>query len=405
MNALSTFATFPAHELRPLPRSAVATRGKARVRERIVHDMPDDLSAAWADLTQAASEPNCFAEPWFAGPSLRHLACAEWMRLVEVWRGEGRGASLTGVMPLLVSPSYGRIPVASVQNWRHHHHFLGTPLVRAGEEQSFWAAILDHLDKAPWARNLLHIHSMAEDGAVHRGLAAAAGAIGRECAVVHRFTRAQLATNLSPQAYYEQSLRKKKRKELKRLENRLKELGEVVTRRLSGPRDLGPWCNEFLALEQSGWKGDAGSALGCDVMTERFFRETVAGAFAAGRLDFVRLDLDGRAIAMLVNFLAPPGGFSFKIAFDEAYARFSPGVLIQIENLQVLARGDIDWMDSCAVENHSMIDSLWEERRTIVRVSVPLGGLRRRLIYRACRTMEKAAAWRRGASRNEKKGE
>jgi len=71
----------------------------------------------------------------------------------------------------------------------------------------------------------------------------------------------------------------------------------------------------------------------------------------------------------------------------------------------VLARGDIAWMDSCAVENHSMIDSLWEERRSIVRVSVPLSGLRRRLVYRLCRTIEKAAARRRDASRNDRKGE
>ena len=94
---------------------------------------------------------------------------------------------------------------------------------------------------------------------------------------------------------------------------------------------------------------------------------------------------------MLINFLAPPGSFSFKIAYDEAYARFSPGVLLELDNLDLLARGDIDWMDSCAAENHPMIDSLWGERRTIVRVSLPLAGARRRLSFAGWRAIE--AGW------------
>ena len=77
-----------------------------------------------------------------------------------------------------------------------------------------------------------------------------------------------------------------------------------------------------------------------------------------------------------------------KIAYDEAYARFSPGVLLELDNLDLLARGDIDWMDSCAAENHPMIDSLWGERRTIVRVSLPLAGTRRRLSFAGWRAIE-----------------
>ena len=110
----------------------------------------------------------------------------------------------------------------------------------------------------------------------------------------------------------------------------------------------------------------------------------------------LRLTLDGKVIAMLINFMTPPGGFAFKIAFDEDYARFSPGVLIKIENLKVLGRPDIEWMDSCAVENHPMINSLWAERREIVRITVPLAGARRKAVFRGARLLERTAAWVRG---------
>ena len=95
---------------------------------------------------------------------------------------------------------------------------------------------------------------------------------------------------------------------------------------------------------------------------------------------------------MLVNFLTPPGSFSFKTVFDESYARFSPGVLIQLENFNILHDPRIDWMDSCAVEDHPMIDSLWTERRTVVRVSVPLKGVKRRAVYAICTGLERLSA-------------
>ena len=60
------------------------------------------------------------------------------------------------------------------------------------------------------------------------------------------------------------------------------------------------------------------------------------------------------------------------------YARFSPGVLIQLENLKILDRGDVAWMDSCAVQDHPMIDSLWTEPpRHRPRHRAPQGSRRR----------------------------
>jgi CelD/BcsL family acetyltransferase involved in cellulose biosynthesis len=357
--------------------------------------IPARLEQAWRELAADAAEPNSYAEIWFAGPSLRHLAGDVEVTLIEAWLHGPGEPLLIGLIPVCVGTGYGRMTVRHVQNWKHFHHFLGTPLVRKGYEQRFWAAVLSHLDAARRAPGFLHVNGLVEDGPVHAGLRAAAAAAGKPLPTVHREVRAALASTLSPAAYYERNVRKKKRKELQRLTNRLAELGQVETRRLGEAGELGPWCDAFLALERAGWKGRAGSALADRPETEAFFRDVVRGAFEAGKLDFLRIDLDGQPIAMLINFLAPPGSFSFKIAFDEAYARFSPGVLIQRENLDILSRVEIAWMDSCAAENHSMIDSLWGERRAIVRVTVPLKGFRRRLTYAVCRGLEHAGALRR----------
>lgn len=369
--------------------------GGVRVVDAVVRDVPPALLPAWRALAREAAEANAFAELWFVAAGLRNLAGDGRIHLLEVWEGD----LLLGLLPLHVALNYGRARVRIVKNWQHFHDFLGTPLVRAGREEAFWTAVLRHLDAADWAPGFVHFTGLVEGGPVHAGLRAAARALGRACPTVHRAVRAELASDLSPQAYYESRVRKKKRKELGRLRHRLDELGEVRTRAFTPGEAVEPWCDAFLALERSGWKGEAGTALACVPDTERFFREALAGAAAAGRLECLRMEVDGRPIAMLVNFITPPGAFSFKIAFDEDYARFSPGVLIQLENLAILDRGDIAWMDSCAVENHPMIDSLWSERRPVVRVSVRLKGARRGATYFTCRALETASAELRGAAR------
>jgi CelD/BcsL family acetyltransferase involved in cellulose biosynthesis len=364
------------------------------VRAGSAPDAIERLRSEWTALAANASEPNAFAEHWFLAASVAHLDTPADLRIAEVWEGQSPNRRLIGLVPIYIERRYGRMPVAHVENWAHFHSFLGTPLIRAGREQAFWTGILRFLDGQRWASGFVHLDCLVEDGPVHRGLADAARAVGRPCDVVHRSERALLQSDLDPQAYHEATVRKKKRKELKRLQSRLAELGRVETRTLAGAAELEPWCDEFLALESSGWKGSegAGSALGCSPSTERFFRDAVAGAFNAGKLDFLRLDLDGRPLAMLVNFLTPPGSFSFKIAIDEEHARYSPGVLVQLENLRILARPELDWMDSCASENHPMINSLWGERRPLVRVTVPLSGPRRRTLFTLCRLAENASA-------------
>lgn len=384
MNAVTAIDTGSERIPAPVALCPVAAEPQVEVMARTSPDAA--FADAWDALARDAAEPDVFAERWFAEAS-RHLL-SPGVRQLAVHRN----GQLIGLMPVIPATRYGRIPLRHTENWAHYHRFLGAPLLRRGHETEAWRALLSALDADPTAGALLHVSGLVEQGPVHRGLIAAAHSLNRPCDTVHRIERAMLATDLSPDAYYAATVRKKKRKELGRLRTRLLEQGPVAIRRL-GPNDaVGDWIEDFLVLERAGWKGAAGSALACTPETAAFFRDVVTGAHAAGKLDIVRIDLNGVAIAMLVNLLAPPGAFSFKTAFDERLSRFSPGVLLQIDNLQLLARDDIGWMDSCAVEDHPMINSLWGERRAIVRVSVPLAGARRRALFTAARSLERAAA-------------
>ncbi|MDK2761294.1 MAG: GNAT family N-acetyltransferase [Sphingopyxis sp.] len=341
--------------------------------------LSDDLAAAWDGLADEASEPNPFAERWCLQSALHLLDPERHARLILV-RDGGEGPVI-GIMPIASAAHYGRVPLRHVTGWAHPNHFHGAPLVRAGFEPLFWSILLGWCDAAPWARTLLHVPRLTEDGPLHRALIAVARGRGAEAEVVHREERALLDSKLSPEEYWDAAVRAKKRKELRRQANRLAEQGAVRFRRWRADEVVDPWIDAFLNLEARGWKGRAGSALASHGDTEAWFRAVLTGAAGAGKLDMRALDLGEMPLAMLVNFLVPPGGFSFKTAFDEDYARFSPGVLLQQANLDLLDDPHIAWVDSCAAPGHPMIDSVWRERRALVWVNVPLSAKSDRLRF------------------------
>jgi CelD/BcsL family acetyltransferase involved in cellulose biosynthesis len=179
-------------------------------------------------------------------------------------------------------------------------------------------------------------------------------------------TRALLRPLDSSDQYLHRALRGKRRKELRRLENRLRETGSTEYRLLGPLDDARPWIESFLELESLGWKGNAGSSLASNESARRFFVETALNAHRNGQLMMLGLFHRGKPIALKCNFISGPGSFAFKIAFDEAYGRYSPGMLLEIENIRVLHNlPQIAWMDSTADAQHFMINRLWDDRRSV----------------------------------------
>jgi len=331
----------------------------------------------WDMLAEHASEPNPFFESWYLLAALRRF---DPKGEVEILRFES-GGELLGLMPARRRWRYARWPFPHFASWLHANCFVGSPLVARGRETEFWQGLLDWADAHAGPALFLHLSHLPLGGVLGEALFAVADRLGRRAEVVHREERAFLCSDLSPEAYLEQALPGKKRKELRRQHARLSEQGRLTVVRDNDTRGLAVWIDHFLALEERGWKGAAGSALACSEATELMAREALAEAGRRGKLERLSLELNGRPIAMLATFLSGPGAFSWKTAFDEDYARFSPGVLLQRENLALLERAGTDWCDSCAAPDHPMIDSLWTERRPVGRVSIAIGGPARRAAF------------------------
>ena len=340
------------------------------------------MLAAWERLVVRAAEPNPFFEPWYLLPSLRQWG--EGVR-VKAWFHDGR---LAGLMPVARGSRYYGHPLTHASVWLHANAFCGVPLVAAGLEEAFWQDLLAHFDAHASAALFLHLPQIPAEGPVVAALTRVLARSGRMHYVAAQEARAMLTGETSAAAYLEAAMSAKKRKELRRQRGRLAEEGALAFERIEGDAGLAEWTAEFLALEAAGWKGEAGSALASAPGTRALFEAALAGAAAAGRLERLALRLDGRAIAMLVNFLTPPGAYSYKTAFDEAYARFSPGMLLQLENLALLERTDVQWADSCAAQGHPMIERLWRGKRRMVSCNIAIGGPLRSAAFRLLKAHE-----------------
>lgn len=321
------------------------------------------LEPQWQDLADHAVEANPFYEPWMALPALEQLSHGE-VRVVLVHAPHPSGRKgerlLCGLFPL---ERRARRGIRFLQSWRYPFCYLGTPLLRRGCAKETLATFADWLERESPREGPLRLLALNGGGELRR--------LWVDTLYERRWvslqddshTRALFRRAVDADAFIQRApLGGRRRKELRRLEARLAEKGRLRYRALETPAELPAWIAAFVALESRGWKGRAEVAVQSHAEQLRFFEEMAQRAAAQGRLELFSLELDGRPLAMKVNLWAQDGAVAFKIAYDEDYARFSPGVLLELENIRRLHEGDRAWMDSCASPNRFMINQLWPDR-------------------------------------------
>ena len=109
----------------------------------------------------------------------------------------------------------------------------------------------------------------------------------------------------------------------------------------------------------------------------------IVGLARDGCAGIETLRLDGRAIAMNIWLRSGRTAFGWKMAYDEAYAKWGPGsLLMEATTETAFADGTIDTIDSCNRDTSAALAQIWPERREIADLLIdvsPGGSLRGRL--------------------------
>ncbi|MBN1204514.1 MAG: GNAT family N-acetyltransferase [Myxococcaceae bacterium] len=126
----------------------------------------------------------------------------------------------------------------------------------------------------------------------------------------------------------------------RRRRKKLEEKGRIELERVDGGLELESKLEEGFALEQSGWKGQRGTAMAQDGRTRGFYTELARDAAYAGRLSLYFLRLGGRPVAFQYGLTYGGRYLLLKPGYDEGLKECSPGQLLTDEVLaDCISRG------------------------------------------------------------------
>lgn len=325
----------------------------------------EEARADWDELAAAAAEPNVFLAPGFALAARGAVASA------------GLGALLVTRDGLLIGLVAGRFHLlrSVFSLWTHDYAPYGMPLVRPGEAGAVIGALVSFLaDQGVAALET----PLLDAGPVADALEALAASHPTFVLDAHR--RAVLTEAPPPLS-----------KEHRRLARRLGEQGRLETVSTATGYALPAAVDAFLTLEAEGWKGRRGTALAATPATRAFFEGAVADLVPRGAAQIDMLLLDGRPVAAGLVLTAGARAWYLKTAYDEAFARFSPGLLLsRAIGASAIAAEGVRLVDSCAIPGHPMIERIWPGRMELTTRFIAVAEGRAGVRYRA------ALACRRG---------
>ncbi|MEM9706648.1 MAG: GNAT family N-acetyltransferase [Pseudomonadota bacterium] len=337
------------------------------------------LQSEWRALAAQAVEPNPFFEPIAMRAALRLPEARDASLLIV--RRNGR---LCGLAPLAKRTGGLSRWLSCDSIFQHRHAFLGAPMVSRGDEDHFAETLFDFIDsrKAP----LFFLPGLNENGPLRAAIERFARANNRDVFQSRRSSRAlavvigdfagHLADALGPAGV--KSLRAKRR--------RLEMLGPVAYEVASDAREIAYWFRDYASLEAKGRARNTNDdAILNDPNDAAFWRSFIAEAAPTGRMRVARLTVNKRPIAISIDLDTESSGFALRIAEDPAYALYSPGALLELDNLRAyFLDGKIDNIDASADGARPALDALWGSRQTVVDLCVPKGAAVAGALARIC---------------------
>lgn len=321
---------------------------------------PTDL-AAWTDLADRAADPNPYFRPELI------LADADERGLPVTLAVVRDGERWLACLPVRRRPPSRNIPLPHLEGAVDAYSLFGTPLLDRERLDEAADAFVE-LVQAQRGAATVALPMFDPDGPTGVALLAAAGRLGVRTAVLQTAERA--AWRRDGDVVHGASLKRSDRKELARRYRLLTAtLGEpaVIVDRTAEPD---AW-EAFLAMEDTGWKAEHGTAMRSTPGDAAFFRRMCAEMSASGHLELVSLEGGGEMVAMECHLIDGRTLFSFKIAHDPAFRPYSPGTQLKVRVIDRLHEQGFTLGDSCASPSNAHMNRLWPERRRIQTLLLP----------------------------------
>jgi len=344
-----------------------------------------DILPQWRELAGNSLDANVYYSPRYALALLDTVERHTDVRFVTVWKG----ASLVCLFPVVLH----RFSVPGVRPggaaWQSLYTFSCVPLIDRRDAKPAMRALLDGLAElcaGDWLIPLVYL-----DGALFETLTTAITERGVPWRSFGSFQRAQLTPGATFEEHMTVAVGNKRRRNVARNRRRLEAEGTVALETCTSGPELARAVEAFLRIEANGWKGRRGTALASHPDS----REFALRAFAADEPGACRADLltlAGNPIAASMTVFSGDTGFTVKCAYDERYAKFGAGLLLEVETIRSFL--ETPWcarLDAATLTSH-VIDSLWPGRREVGILAFSFAGAAAQLRVSGLRNTHRALA-------------
>ncbi len=281
------------------------------------------VAADWDDLWRRSdvTMPTACAEPtalW-----LEQFAAQRRMHLLTVRQGN----RLVGALPL-VGRKLGRLlPVGdlSLNPWSPNGELL---LDQTADTVAVVEQLADAMVNVPWP--LLWFEMVPYQAKSWSCLIQAVVRRGMQVDVRPGFEIGRVSLQ-GPFDTYMARRTKSVRRMIRNDRKRLEDQGQVELRLFDHlkPEDVADSLRRAFTLEDSGWKGVAGTSVLRNPGILEFYRRQAEHFASRDCLRLAFLGCGGRAIAFELGWLGKGVYHSFKVGYDEEYRAFGPGHLLR----------------------------------------------------------------------------
>ena len=330
----------------------------------VTFDLPgEDVGPQWDELVTRASS-NAFMNP-AAVQAVRDTGFARIVTMLA-WEQGQESRKLVGAWALQLRKAAPLLP-AVLEALPYKYAFLSNPVVDPAFADDVIAAFFAAIESNADLPNAVSLTSFDAETPSHAAMLKMFSSRGIEPLTFVETTRPFVTREFGVKR--SGSTRKKLRQDW----NRLSALGTVEVVNDRDPASVAQAFETLLAMEKASWKGEQGTAMLSDAHDAAFVRRLLHNLAARGDASVALLRLDGEAIAAQVLMYGGSTAYTWKIAYDAKFAKFSPGTLLVDRITDALFAGpDVAAINSCAAED-SFMGQLWAGRRNMVDMLIDIG--------------------------------
>jgi CelD/BcsL family acetyltransferase involved in cellulose biosynthesis len=333
----------------------------SRIKVKIGFPGPN-FAEQWAGLAERAYA-NVFMHP--AALNAVHATMFATIHVLLAWDTGVDPEQLVGVWALRESKLMPLWP-ALLAAPPYKYAFVSDPVIDPALVDDVAAAFFDAIAKDPAMPNVIRLKHLDSESPRYAAMVKALTVRGGQRLVLSEHSR--------PFASRESGVKNSgsTRKKLRQDWNRLSALGAADIVNDRAPKAVADAFEAFLALEASSWKGGRGTALLSNKGDAAFTRAWLANLAAQGNASVALLRIDGKPIAAQVLLYSGRTAYTWKTAFDGAFAKYSPGALLVDKVTEQLFASGIEAIESCSPKG-SFMGQLWTGRRKTVDLLIDVG--------------------------------